>query len=62
MIFFDHPFPIDQYITGKTYREIKIENGVLLTVEENGHRIIHRVISTDPAVFLNPAYQPGSYL
>lgn len=41
------------------YEEIGLKNCTLQVYAQDKHYVVKSVISTDPAVFLNQAYQPG---
>lgn len=53
----------DESNADPTFREVDI-NGCLMQVEQltaTRGRVV-RLLSTDPQDFLNPSYQPGSFL
>lgn len=47
----------------EVWREVEVEGRkVLVTVDHRGEQVIARLLSTDPADFLDPRWTPGNVI
>ena len=44
------------------WREIEVEGSSLVTVNSRGEQVIARLLSTDPADYLDPRWTPGNVI
>lgn len=61
MIVFSAPIPLENLLPTEQSptEEVEVPGGIVSFVRQGDQRIVQRLIATDPAAYLNPAYQPG---